>query len=87
MNGYTNFYAISILWTANSCKNIILKFDAKLKKTDSKGYTGYDSIYMRENRSVIESGEGIDYRETQGNLFGVMENLYLDCVVYICQNS
>lgn len=42
---------------------------------------------MRENRTVIESGEGIDYRETQGNLFGVMENLYLDCVVYICQNS
>lgn len=86
MNGYT-YYIISTPWTANSCKSIILKFDAKLKKSDSKGYTWYGSIYMRENRSVIGSGEGTDYRETQGNLFGMMENLYLDYVVYICQNS
>lgn len=27
--------------------------------------------------SVIGSGEGTDYRETQGNLFGMMSNLVL----------
>ena len=70
INSWMDTHITSIPWTDNSCKSIILKFDAKLKKSDSKGYTWYDSIYMRENRSVIESGEGIDYRETQGNLSG-----------------
>lgn len=49
---------------------LILKFDAKLKKSDSEGYRWYDSIYMRENRSVIESGEGTDYRGLKGTYSG-----------------